>query len=111
MARLSLDDSNSSSSSSSAKTKASKSKKGGGLGLGNLDSGQKVKAGIAIGVILLAGVFILYSLGLFDGLFRSQASSNSGATPEEVQAYEEAVRQQEQMMRRSGTPPRPVGAN
>ncbi|MFN7020925.1 MAG: hypothetical protein ACK4WH_06310 [Phycisphaerales bacterium] len=61
--RVSLDDGGSQKRSSSPTKEKGKGAKGGG---GPLDKAQKIKAIVASVVIVLAGVFIAYSQGLFD---------------------------------------------
>lgn len=115
MARVSLDDGGSgpstSSSKSKASTRASKPEKSGGSAApgGKLDSKQKVKAIGAVSVIVLAGVFIAWQLGLFGS---GGGEVDPGITEEQVRAYNEQVQREEREQRENATRMEaPVGAN
>lgn len=118
MARVSLDDASSGSSSSSAKEKSRSSSKaaapaGGSSGgmLSKLDSKQKIKAIASICVILFAGVFIAWQLGLF-GEGRVESEVNFGLSEEQVQQYNEQVQREEREQRENATRMEaPMGAN
>lgn len=113
MARVSLDDAGSGSSGSSAKAgtraaKPEKAKSGGG-GAGSLDSKQKIKAISAIAVIIFAGVFIAWQLGLFG---TGDGPEDTGLTEEQVRAYNEQVQREEREQRENATRMEaPMGAN
>lgn len=112
MARVSIDDAGSGSSASSAKTssraaKPEKSKAAGGAG--KLDSKQKIKAIGAIAVIICAGVFIAWQLGLFG---TGDGPEDTGLTEEQVRAYNEQVQREEREQRENATRMEaPMGAN
>jgi hypothetical protein len=114
MARVSIDGASSSSASSSrdpGKSTGSASKKSSGAGL---DKAQKIKAAVAVGIIVLAGLFIAWNSGLFEGRPRVDANAPPDATPEETAAFEEAQKAAEQQPRSSGStrlPPMPLGSN
>lgn len=113
MARVSLDDAGSGSSASSSKTstraaKPEKAKSGGG-GAGKFDSKQKIKAIGAIAVIICAGVFIAWQLGLFG---TGDGPEDTGLTEEQVRAYNEQVQREEREQRENATRMEaPMGAN
>jgi hypothetical protein len=117
MARVSIDSLQSSESSSksgrSAKS-ASKAKAAKPDGAG-LDSKQKVKAAIAVGVIILAGAFIAWNSGLFESAPKIDANAAPDATPQETQAFQESQKQAEQQQQKTTgntrLPPMPLGSN
>ena len=104
--RVSLDDGGSQKRSSASAKPSAKASKGGGQGL---DKAQKIKAIVASVVIVLAGVFIAYSQGLFD-------SSPAGGTALEPtpEVLEQIRRQAEQDNVTTGgtrlAPSMPLGA-
>lgn len=113
MARVSIDDASSGSSGSASKTstraaKPEKARSGGG-GAGSLDSKQKIKAIGAIAVIICAGVFIAWQLGLFG---TGDGTEDTGLTEEQVRAYNEQVQREEREQRENATRMEaPMGAN
>lgn len=122
MARVSLDDASGSSSSksSSSRSGASSARRGGGSsapegkGLGSLDQKQKIKAGASVAVILLAGVFIAWQMGLLNFGSAAPRDPNTDVTAEEVKAYNEQVKREEEALKRTGSSgevPVPLGAN
>ena len=110
--RVSIDDSGSGKKPSSlmddVPSSSGKKKKGGG-GAG-LDKAQKIKAAVAIAVIILAGGFIAWSNGLLDGKPRANASGPPDVTPEDQNAFD-----QNQQPKSTGStrlpPPMPLGSN
>lgn len=86
----------------------SKNKKSGGGGGGGLDSKQKIKAAVAVAVIVLCGGFIAWQNGLFAG--KPKLNAPPQVTPEEQEAFD----QNQQPKSTGGTrlpPPMPVGSN
>jgi hypothetical protein len=84
---------------------------------GGLDPKQKMKAVIAVVIIVVAGVVIAWNSGLFEGSPEVDASAPPDATNEEARAFEEAQkREQQQQAQPSGSgttrmPPMPLGSN
>jgi len=107
--RVSIDNSGSTSKPSSLVDDSFKGQKSKRKGKGSeLDQAQKIKAGVAIGVIVLAACFIAWNLGLFQG------RGNTAAPAEMTQADKDAIEELEQQQRSTGgsrLPPMPLGAN
>lgn len=124
MARVSLDDM-----SSAESSKGGSSKKSAGHGSlvgdagthksrkakGGMDPQQKIKAGIAAAIIVLAGGFIVWNTGMLSGGSGVNPNAAPDATAEQVQQYNDNVKQQEQQQQKSTgssrLPPMPLGAN
>lgn len=116
MARVSLDDLSSSESAKGGSSRSSKPAGGKSPKLTEgLDPKQKIKAGVAIGVIVLAGAFIVWNTGLLNSGQQQAATGAPDATAEEVQAYNEALEKQERARTTGGNntreAPMPLGAN
>lgn len=111
MARVSIESGSSSGKSSGSGKKSSGGKSGG------LDSAQKIKAGIAVGVIVLAAAFIMWNAGLFESRPRFDANATPDASPEETAAFNQAQQQQQQQQQQPQStgstrlPPMPLGSN
>lgn len=118
MARVSLDDMSSAESSKSGPSRPARDTSGGGKSAkagASLDPKQKIKAAVALAVIVVAGGFIVWNTGLLDSGSPQAASGPPDATAEQIQAYNEEVQRQEEQQRRSGNNtrevPMPLGAN